>query len=209
MKSGILNFLEPSGPIQACIGTDIYIYIWVWSAGGIIMMETNCNNRRETCSSVNFFITDPTQICLQSKPASPRYKVSDWPSEPCNSCVVMCCLLPNYMVSLLIIPDFVGDQKMCTSLPEFLGSVEIWLFSSVKEISSSQDNNPLLTNAEASWFSKTLCDDWALWSAYHLLQLLRHIRVAGQCIMTGASAVLSGNRLFVNTCLVQDQVYRK
>jgi len=54
------------------------------------------------------------------------------------------------MVSHLRIPDFVGDQKMCTSLPEFLGSVEIWLFSSAEEISFSEDNNPLLTNAEAS-----------------------------------------------------------
>jgi len=36
-----------------------------------------------------FFITDPTKICLQSKPASPWYKVGDCPPEPCNSCVVM------------------------------------------------------------------------------------------------------------------------
>jgi len=39
---------------------------------------------------------------------------------------------------------------MCTSLSEFLGSVEIWRLSSAEEISFSQDNNHLLTNAEAS-----------------------------------------------------------
>ena len=29
IKSGNLNFLEPSGPLQACNWTDIYIYICV------------------------------------------------------------------------------------------------------------------------------------------------------------------------------------
>jgi len=27
MKSGTLNFLEPSGPLQACNGTDAFMYV--------------------------------------------------------------------------------------------------------------------------------------------------------------------------------------
>jgi hypothetical protein len=38
---------------------------------------------------------------------------------------------------------------------------------------------------------------------------VRHVSVAGQCIVTGASAVLAGYSLFVNTSLVQDHVYTK
>jgi hypothetical protein len=45
---------------------------------------------------------------------------------------------------------------MCTSLPEFLDAVEIWLHSSVEEMSFSQNNNPLLTNAEVRRFSEAL-----------------------------------------------------
>ena len=42
MKSGNLNFLEPSGLVQACNGTalpniyNIYIYIYKWAGGAKI-----------------------------------------------------------------------------------------------------------------------------------------------------------------------------
>ena len=35
MKSGKLNFLEPSGPLQACNGTDLPLLIYIYMMGGL------------------------------------------------------------------------------------------------------------------------------------------------------------------------------
>ena len=40
MKSRNLNFLEPSGPLQACNGTAFNIYIYIYIYGGIVHYVT-------------------------------------------------------------------------------------------------------------------------------------------------------------------------
>jgi len=37
MKSGNLNFLEPSGPLQTCNGTALLLYIYIYYKVGLKM----------------------------------------------------------------------------------------------------------------------------------------------------------------------------
>jgi len=60
-KSGNLNFLEPSGPVQACNGTAlpyiyIYIYIYIWRNKGkyesIMILPRTLVKKKGSSSSI-------------------------------------------------------------------------------------------------------------------------------------------------------------
>jgi len=44
-KFGNLNFLEPSGPVQACNGTNLNIYIYVHNLGYVEFLLENAINK--------------------------------------------------------------------------------------------------------------------------------------------------------------------
>ena len=45
MKSGSLNFLEPSGPLQACNGTALPLHAWAYTAYTIINTPVRIRTR--------------------------------------------------------------------------------------------------------------------------------------------------------------------
>jgi len=53
MKSGKLNFLEPSGPLHACNGTALPFYLQ-WEPCWYMQTNRETDNRRETTKLIPF-----------------------------------------------------------------------------------------------------------------------------------------------------------
>ena len=67
MKSGDLNFLEPSGPLQACNGTAwyIYIYIYIYTHTHTHTLYKNTHAHTHTHTHTRVFRTKTrTHVCV-------------------------------------------------------------------------------------------------------------------------------------------------